>query len=174
MRYGRTPTLALLALLPLAVVGCDNMASQPRDKTWRPASALPDRKVWPPVPPANGIALDDVAKPVPPLTPALLARGRERYEIYCAACHGYTGEADGMVVRRGFPSPPSFHSDRLRQAPTRHFYDVATQGWGAMYSYADRVSADDRWAIAAYIRALQESRHVAAASLPDEIRQRLK
>jgi mono/diheme cytochrome c family protein len=79
-----------------------------------------------------------------------------------------------MIVQRGFPTPPSFHIDRLRQAPTQHFYDVISNGWGAMYSYADRIASADRWAIAAYIRALQESQNVAAASLPGDVRGRLK
>ncbi|MCW2242859.1 c-type cytochrome [Azospirillum canadense] len=166
--------LVLAALALLSLTACDNMASQPRDKTWRPANALPDRKVWPPVPPADAIAREDVARPAPPLTPALLARGQERFAIYCTPCHGYLGEGDGMIVQRGFPAPPSFHIDRLRQAPTQHFYDVVTQGYGVMYSYADRVASDDRWAIAAYIRALQDSQRVAAASLPDAVRRGLK
>lgn len=168
----RLLTVAALALLALGA--CDNMANQPRDKMWHPANALPDRKIWPPVPPPEAIAREDVARPAPPLTPALLARGQERFGIYCTPCHGYLGDGDGMIVQRGFPAPPSFHIDRLRQAPTQHFYDVATQGWGAMYGYADRVASDDRWAVAAYIRALQDSQRVAAASLPDEVRRGLK
>lgn len=166
--------LAFATLALLALGACDNMASQPRDKTWRPASTLPDRKVWPPVPPPDAVAREDAPRPAPPLTPALLARGHERFEIYCSPCHGFVGQGDGMIVQRGFPSPPSFHIDRLRQAPTQHFYDVMTQGYGAMYSYADRVASDDRWAIAAYIRALQDSQRVAAADLPDEVRRGLK
>ena len=79
-----------------------------------------------------------------------------------------------MIVQRGFPAPPSFHIDRLRSAPTRHFVEVITNGWGAMYSYADRVADGDRWAIAAYIRALQESGSGDVASLPDGVRETLK
>lgn len=100
-----------------------------------------------------------------PLSGALLTRGRQRFEIYCAPCHGVLGDGDGYIVRRGFPAPPSFHSDRLRQAPDRHFVDVMTQGYGLMYSYADRVPPADRWAIVAYIRALQLSQHAPAALL---------
>ncbi|WP_448206945.1 c-type cytochrome [Azospirillum sp. sgz302134] len=168
----RVPALLILAVMALGA--CDNMADQPRDKTWRPANALPDRKIWPPVPPAGTVAREDVPRPAPALTPALLARGKERFEVYCTPCHGYLGEGDGMIVKRGFPAPPSFHIDRLRAAPTQHFYDVITQGWGVMYSYADRVDSDDRWAIAAYIRALQDSQRVAAASLPDPVREGLR
>jgi mono/diheme cytochrome c family protein len=103
------------------------------------------------------------------LTPHLLQRGRERYEIYCAVCHGATGDGQGEVVQRGYPAPPTYHSDRLRNAPIGHFYDVITNGYGVMYSYASRVEPDDRWAIAAYIRALQLSQHAAAGDLaPNE------
>jgi mono/diheme cytochrome c family protein len=90
-----------------------------------------------------------------PLTPQALDRGQERFDIYCAPCHGRLGYGDGMVVRRGFLAPPSYHIDRLRQAPVGHFYDVMTNGFGAMPSYADKVAPRDRWAVAAYIRALQ-------------------
>jgi mono/diheme cytochrome c family protein len=91
------------------------------------------------------------------LTADLLTRGRERFEAMCAECHDRTGSGNGMIVQRGFPQPPSFHVDRLRNAPLGHFYDVITNGYGVMYSYATRVETDDRWAIAAYIRALQLS-----------------
>jgi mono/diheme cytochrome c family protein len=92
-----------------------------------------------------------------PVTRELLERGRERFDIYCSPCHGRTGDGHGMVVQRGFPPPPSYHIARLRQAPAGHFVDVITQGYGVMYSYAQRVEPADRWAIAAYIRALQKS-----------------
>jgi cytochrome c553 len=100
-----------------------------------------------------------------PITREVLERGRERFEIYCAPCHARTGEGNGMIVQRGFPPPPSFHIARLRQAPVGHFFDVITQGYGVMYSYAERVEPADRWAIAAYIRVLQKSRNVSAAEL---------
>src|SRR4051794_19853848 len=99
----------------------------------------------------------------------LLERGRERFEIYCSMCHGRTGEGNGMIVQRGFPPPPSYHIDRLREAPVGHFFDVITHGYGIMYSYAERVDVPDRWAIAAYIRALQLSQNIRVADLaPDE------
>ena len=91
----------------------------------------------------------------PPMTLALVQRGRERFNIFCSECHGPGGDADGMVVQRGFPKPPSFHEARLVNAPDAYFVDVITHGHGVMYSYADRVPPADRWAIAAYIRALQ-------------------
>lgn len=98
------------------------------------------------------------ASPVP-LTESLLQRGRERFDIYCAPCHGRSGDGQGMVVQRGFPAPPSFHTDKLREAPDSHFYQVITHGYGVMYPYADRVAPADRWAIVAYVRALQLSQH---------------
>ena len=86
-------------------------------------------------------------------------RGRDRFNIYCSVCHGPVGEGEGMIVQRGFPQPPSFHDQRLRDAPEGHFFFVITHGYGAMYPYADRVPPEDRWAIIAYIRALQLSRN---------------
>lgn len=102
----------------------------------------------------------------PPVTAELMARGRERYDIFCSVCHGLTGGGDGRVVQRGFPSPPSYQSARLRAAPPRHFFDVMTNGYGVMYPYADRVPPQDRWAIVAYIRALQAATPVIAAEAP--------
>ena len=109
-----------------------------------------------------------------PIDAAALARGRERYDIYCSACHGRTGGGDGMIVRRGFPRPASFHDPRLRAAPAGHFVDAMANGSGRMYAFADRVSARDRWAIAAYIRALQLSRHAALADAAPEDRAALE
>lgn len=93
------------------------------------------------------------------VTDTVMKRGQERFNIYCSPCHDMTGGGNGMVVQRGFKQPPSFHIDRLRNAPAGYFFDVATNGFGAMYPYADRVSVEDRWAIAAYIRALQLSQN---------------
>lgn len=92
-----------------------------------------------------------------PITKELIDRGQDRYNIYCIVCHGANGMGDGMVVRRGFPQPPTYHDDRLRNAPVGHFFDVMTNGWGKMNSYASVLPAADRWAIVAYIRALQAS-----------------
>jgi len=90
-----------------------------------------------------------------PVTKELIDRGQNRFNIYCIVCHGPTGNGDGMVVRRGFPKPPTYHDDRLRNAPVGHFFDVMTNGWGKMNSYAAQIPPADRWAIASYIRALQ-------------------
>jgi mono/diheme cytochrome c family protein len=92
-----------------------------------------------------------------PVTEEVVKRGRSRYDIFCSACHGFTGNGDGMIVRRGFRRAASFNDDRLRQAPVGHFFDAITNGWGAMPSYASQIPVQDRWAIVAYIRALQES-----------------
>jgi mono/diheme cytochrome c family protein len=109
----------------------------------------------------------DVVDTIPmQLTKADLDRGQERYNIYCSVCHGMTGYGDGIVARRGFnkPSPANYHQDRLRQAPAGHFFDVMTNGWGAMPAYAQQVSVADRWRIVAYIRALQLSQMPAGQS----------
>lgn len=108
-----------------------------------------------------------------PMTLATLRRGQGRYDIYCAPCHSEAGDGDGMVARRGFPHPPSYHTERLRKAPDAHFYAVITNGYGAMYSYADRVNPQDRWAITAYIRALQLSQHATLEDVPGDERQKL-
>lgn len=108
------------------------------------------------------------------LTEQVLARGRERYNIYCAPCHGYTGEGNGMVVQRGFPAPPTFHSDQMRGMAPGFYFQVITQGFGRMFPYASQVAPDDRWAIAAYIRALQLSQHAPASSLPQEDQKQLQ
>lgn len=126
-----------------------------------------------PVPaPGPALPLDDQGRPLPqgdvgatryanplPVSMALLQRGQQRFDIYCAPCHGRSGTGDGMIVRRGFPAPPSYHTERLRHAPDSHFYQVISNGYGVMYPYADRIAPADRWAIVAYIRALQLSQH---------------
>jgi mono/diheme cytochrome c family protein len=140
------------------------MANQPRLK---PYEVKYGAKIdWPVKPVPNTVARDDSGQPPspPPLTLALLERGQQRFNINCSPCHGRTGEGDGMIVQRGFPHPPSYFSEKLRDAPNQHFYDVITHGYGVMYPYADRVEPADRWAITAYIRALQAS---ASASLDD-------
>jgi Cytochrome C oxidase, cbb3-type, subunit III len=99
-----------------------------------------------------------------------LRKGHERYNIYCSVCHGITGTGDGMIVQRGFPRPPSFSDQRLRDAPEGHFFKVITNGYGAMYSYASLVEPSERWAIIAYIRALQLARNATVEDLPLEER----
>jgi len=102
-----------------------------------------------------------------------LARGQDRFDIFCSPCHGQRGYGDGVIVERGFPSPPSYHIDRLRDAPVGHFFDVITNGYGEMASYASRVAPNDRWAIVAYIRALQLSQHATIDDVPPDVRRQL-
>jgi mono/diheme cytochrome c family protein len=123
-------------------------------------------------PPEGAVSQDEAALKAaltnpPPVDMALLKRGRERYDIFCTPCHGFGGDGDGAATRRGFPNPPSFHAARLEQAPAQHFVDVVTNGYGVMYSYAARVAPRDRWAIAAYVRALQQSRNATLAEAPE-------
>jgi hypothetical protein len=104
----------------------------------------------------------------------LLERGRERYDIYCAPCHGLDGYGEGMIVRRGFPAPQSFHTDRLRAAPEGYYFDVITNGFGRMYAYSYRIQPEDRWAVVAYIRALQLSQFAGEQDVPPEARPELE
>ena len=164
----RAATGATLLLIVAALVSCDKMANQPKQ---RPYEIAPGQSSTPNFAPPAGIVARDEPPPTspPPVTLALLQRGRERFNIYCAPCHARTGDGQGVIVQRGFPAPPSYLSDRLLAASSQHFYDVISNGYGAMYSYADRVTPADRWAIAAYIRALQASQHAKLAELsPDE------
>ena len=108
-----------------------------------------------------------------PVTMEIVERGRERFDVFCSPCHGFSGDGDGMIIQRGFPRPPSFHEDRMRAAPAGHYFDVITNGFGVMYPYGYRVPPRDRWAIIAYIRALQLSRQAPVADLPDEARAKL-
>ncbi len=176
--------LAVILMLGLAACG-PNMQDQPKYKPQAASAFFADgRAARPPVADtvARGQAQTDsyyatglvngtpVAAFPAPVTREQLERGHERYDIYCAVCHGLTGYGDGMIVQRGFPPPPSFHSDALREAPVGHFYDVITNGYGVMYPYASRVAPDDRWAIAAYIRALQLSQHATPDDVPPDQR----
>jgi hypothetical protein len=117
---------------------------------------------------------EEVATLPLPLTHDLLARGQERYNILCTPCHDHVGTGQGMIVRRGYPRPPSFHIPRLRQAPIGHFFVVMTDGYGAMPAYGYMATPPDRWAIATYIRALQLSQYAPVATLPAEMRQQLE
>jgi mono/diheme cytochrome c family protein len=105
-----------------------------------------------------------------PVTAEMMARGRERFTVFCTPCHGATGEGNGMIVQRGFRQPPSYHEERLRTVPVGYFFDVMTNGFGAMQDYASQVPVADRWAIAAYIRALQLSQRATLADVPADRR----
>ena len=161
------------------LAGCDQprMADQPKYEPYENAPDWPDNQSA--RQPVEGtVARGDALNP-PDRMPfevdrALLERGQERYEVFCTPCHGRAGNGDGMIAQRGFPNPPTFHQPRLRQVRLRYVYDVITNGFGVMYSYADRVPPDDRWAIAAYIRVLQYSQYAPADELTPEQRQRLE
>jgi mono/diheme cytochrome c family protein len=101
-----------------------------------------------------------------PVTSDVMARGQERFNVFCSPCHGQTGQGNGMVVQRGFRAPPSYHEARLRDAPAGYFFDVMTHGFGAMFDYSSQISVSDRWAIAAYIRALQRSQQATIDDVP--------
>jgi hypothetical protein len=113
----------------------------------------------------NGVLANEFPMPV---TAAVLARGHERYDIFCSPCHGRTGKGDGMIVQRGMRQPPSFMDDRLRNAAAGYFFDVMTHGFGAMQDYAAQIPVEDRWAIVAYERALQFSQHAAVGDVPGD------
>jgi hypothetical protein len=170
----------------LAPVACRlDMHDQPKQKPLAESAFYVDqRSARPPVPGtvARGHLKDDSpyysgksggvptdTLPVP-LTGELLRRGQVRFQTFCAPCHGLTGRGDGMIVQRGFKAPMSYHTDRLRQAPVGYFFDVITNGFGAMADYAAQVPVEDRWAIAAYIRALQLSQKATLADVPEEKR----
>ncbi len=177
-------------LLLIAAVGCrQDMFNQPRGKPLKESDFFQDGGASRPLPPhtvarghldedtfyyAGRIGTNLVDSFPFPVTREVLQRGQERFNIYCSVCHGKTGEGNGMIVQRGFPAPPSYHIDRLRQAPVGHFFDVMTRGYGVMYPYASRVPPSDRWAIAAYIRALQLSQHAPLDAVPATERAQLE
>lgn len=168
--------LVLALVLPLEVCR-QEMGDMPRYEPLEASEVFPDgmsARTPPPGTVARDADLSEVPQRIPyPVTMALLERGRERYEIFCAPCHSRSGNGDGMIVERGFPEPPSYFEEALRLASDRHFYDVITEGYGVMYSYAARVQPRDRWAIVAYIRALQYANHAPTEDLPAELRARL-
>lgn len=188
-RFSSVWRIAGLAVVALMLFGCRlDMHLQPKYLPYQPTDFFGDgRSERPPVPGTvarghlridelmftgeeNGVASNRFPFPI---TRADLERGRERYNIYCTPCHDYTGSGNGMIVQRGFPHPPSYHIQRLRDAPVGHFFEVMTNGFGAMYSYAARVTPQDRWRIAAYIRVLQLSQNATIQDVPDSDRQKL-
>ncbi len=172
----RLPLVALVAALCVAGCGQADMAKQGKSDTWDRSEVLPKHSSMQ-RPVVGTVPRDEpntaVAAP-PTITAALIERGHERYDIFCTPCHGITGNADGIVVLRGFPKPPRLTIERLMNAKAQYFSDVIANGKGVMYSYADRVPPADRWAIAAYIRALQLSQNPVVADLPAAERDRLK
>ena len=184
----------LLSLLVVFLVGCSQnmtfqmMGSQPKYLPLAPGNLFPNgQSAQPPVADtvARGHLQDDTARHTGKdgnadvttfpytVTKDVLLRGEERFNIFCAPCHGRTGMGNGLIVQRGFRAPPTFHQDRLRSAPVGHFFDVITNGYGVMPSYAEQIPVNDRWAIIAYIRALQLSQHATINDVPPDERLKL-
>jgi mono/diheme cytochrome c family protein len=191
------------ALSLLAGCAEHDMVTQPKYKTLQPSSFFPDGQSSRPVVPGtiargqlrinpihddgmvNGVLAEYIplkefdpksnldAKDAQAARLRTLERGRERFNIYCSPCHSQLGDGNGMIVQRGFSRPPSYHEPRLVDAPPGHFYHVITNGYGAMYSYASRIEPDDRWAIVAYIRALQLSQNAKLNDVPADKRTEL-
>jgi mono/diheme cytochrome c family protein len=160
-----------------------DMANQPKSRPLSPSDFFDDGRSERPLVEntvARGSLADDAlfvpkdsnAFPLP-VNQELLERGQDRYKIFCTPCHGLQGDGNGMIAMRGMKHPPSFHQDRLRQAPNGYFYDNITNGFGAMFGYSAQIPPRDRWAIIAYVRALQLSRNAKVADLPAELREKL-
>ncbi|HSV00087.1 MAG TPA: cytochrome c [Roseiarcus sp.] len=163
---------APLIAVVLGLAGCSDqsMTKQPRYGPNGPARVFANGSAAQ-TPPAGAMSQEaeayarDAATP-PPVDLALLRHGRERFDIFCSPCHGFDGQGNGAVVRRGFPRPPSYSSPALMAAAPRKLFDTITNGYGVMYPYGSRIPPKDRWAIVTYIRALQQSRSVTIAQAP--------
>jgi cbb3-type cytochrome c oxidase subunit III len=180
--------LCAAAFCAFALSGCDmslrqDMATQPKNRPQSPSDFFSDQRSARPLlenTVARGSLENDVYNvgkdyagfPLP-VTAKLLARGEDRYKIFCTPCHGLQGDGNGLIAVRGMKHPPSYHIERLRQAPNGYFYDVISNGFGAMYSYGERIAPADRWAVIAYLRALQLSRNVRTSDIPESLRQKL-
>jgi len=182
--------LGAIVLPLLATLACrQDMHDQPKFIPLRPSDFYTDGRSARPIPEgtvARGHLDDDAAlytgkgpdgKPVDtfpfPITKEVILRGQQRFNVYCTPCHDYTGSGEGMIVRRGYRRPPTYHSDRLRQVANGYIYDVITSGFGAMPDYAAQIAPRDRWAIVSYIRALQLSQQANLNDLSAEQRSRL-
>lgn len=180
---------SLTAVLVLTAPGCrQDMHDQPKYIPLRPSTFFADVRSSRPILEGTiarghlredsgfytGKSGDDPVETIPfPITRDVLNRGQERFNIYCSPCHDRLGNGLGMIVRRGFKRPPSFHDDRLRQAPVGYLYDVITNGFGAMPDYAAQIAPRDRWAVIAYLRTLQLSQQSTIADVPAEEQSRL-
>jgi mono/diheme cytochrome c family protein len=187
----RTRAVRLLAVLVLAATAAcrQDMHDQPKYKPQRASAFFPDGRASRPLVDgtvawgqlaeeqadrAGKVKGAYVREPPVPLTRALLLRGRERFDVFCSPCHDRAGTGDGMIVQRGFRRPPSLHAERLRQQPDGYLFDVITNGFGVMPSYAAQIPAADRWAIIAYVRALQLSQGATLADVPAAERRQLE
>jgi mono/diheme cytochrome c family protein len=166
-----------------------DMHDQPRGEAYEGARFFADGRMMRPLVPGTvargrldedehlhrGLQNGELAREFPfAIDLAALQRGRDRYAIHCTPCHDASGSGDGMIVRRGMKRPPSFHEQRLREAPPGHYFDVMTRGFGAMFDQADRISAEDRWKIAAYVRVLQRSQNASVEDVPADRRAQLE
>jgi len=179
----------LLAACGFFVAGCNeellrqDMANQPKNRPLSESDFFPDGRSERPLienTVARGsIANDDLVVPKDsnafplPIDSKFLERGEDRYKIFCTPCHGLQGDGNGMITTRGMKHPPSYHIDRLRESPNGYYYDVITNGFGAMYGYSAQIPPKDRWAIIAYVRALQLSRDTRASDLPEALRAKI-
>ena len=189
MESSRRALVVLLIAVPFAIGACrQKMSDEPRYDPLEPSTFFADgQSARPRVdgtiaygqarlgdPFYTGVSAGGFIDTIPvPMTRELLSRGHERFDIFCSPCHGRVGNGDGMIVARGFPRPPSYHIDRLQNAPAGQLFDVITNGYGAMASYRTRVPPADRWAIVAYVRALQLSQNARLADAPPDVRRRL-
>ncbi len=192
---GRLAAAAAAAALLAVAPGCTDMYDQAKYETYEASAFFPDGASARPL--VDGVVAHEDARDLPPVEDVellttgmkdgelskasplpvdanLLARGRQRYNVFCTPCHGFLGDARGVVVQRGFSPPPHYTDPRLVEAPLGHFFEVMTNGHGAMYSFAARIPPQDRWAIASYIRALQLSQGAKPADLPLEDQQKLE
>jgi mono/diheme cytochrome c family protein len=181
--------IGIIVSLTTALACRQDMHDQPKYIPLRPTDFFADGRSERPLTEgtvARGHLNDDVAfytgkgpdnKPLDtfpfPVTKADIQRGQDRFNVYCAPCHDRLGEGNGMIVQRGFRKPPSYHTDRLRQVPNGYIFDVITNGFGAMQDYSAQIPPRDRWAIVAYIRALQLSRNASLNDVPAEARAQL-
>jgi mono/diheme cytochrome c family protein len=173
---------ALVALIAVAGVGCrQDMHDQPKYEAYEQSDFFTDGSAMRPfvegtvargllreaTPFNTGKSGDEFVAELPvPLTAELLERGREEFRVFCSPCHGRTGRGDGVIVQRGFKRPISYHVDRLRQSPVGYFFDVITNGYGAMLDYSSQIPVEDRWAIVAYVRTLQLSQYAPVGDVP--------
>jgi len=179
---------AIAGLCALGFTGCENtlrqdMANQPRQNPLSPSEFFADGRSERPAVENTVVrgSLQDDSLSVPkdsnafplPISEELLERGQQRYGIFCTPCHGIQGDGLGMVAMRGMKHPPSYHQERLRNVPNGYLYDVVTNGFGAMYGYSAQIPPRDRWAIVAYLRALQLSRNAPVGQLPADLREKL-
>jgi hypothetical protein len=186
----RVPAALVFGVALVAVAGCrQDMHDQPKIKVYREADFFADRRGGRPIPEgtvARGFLNEDrhfytgqvgeeFSNEFPfPVTREVLERGRQQFNIFCAPCHGQTGLGNGMVVQRGFRPPPSFDNETIRNQAVGYWFDVMTNGFGAMPDYRAQVAPADRWAIAGYIRALQLSQRANLADLPADVRSRIE